>query len=477
VILSFNPTNGGQVKEVYVGPDEALSSQRPDPEPPIPEPILEKWQKIVDLMAEMLDVPAGLIMRILGEDIHVFVSSRTGGNPYHPGDHEHFWGSGLYCETVVTKNHELLVPNALIDEVWKNNPDVKLNMISYLGYPICWPDGKPFGTICILDCKTNSYSEKYKRLMVQFRDIVEIHLAIIYTEAKRREELERLVEERTASLQVAVAEQIEANNRVLSEMSQRKNTEESLRKAQDDLARISRVTTMGELAATIAHEVNQPLAGILTNGTASLRWLAGIESGSPNLEEARQAVERIIRDGKRAGDVILRLRNFFKASGGEKTSLNINEVVEGIVMLVRYELERNHVLLRMDLSERLPAIHGDAVQLQQVLLNLILNAADALAGVVDRPKELTIVTRLQSAGVRVEVKDNGVGVELEKLEAIFQPFYTTKTKGMGLGLSISRSIIKSHGGQLIAQPNHGPGTTFYFTLSKGNTPEPQMNAD
>ena len=454
------------MKEVLAGRDEALSSPGRHPELPIPDPILDKWQTIVDLMAEMLDVPAGLIMRILGEEIHVFVSSRTERNPYHPGEHEHFWGSGLYCETVVTRQLELLVPNALLDEVWKNNPDVKLNMISYLGYPIRWPDGAPFGTICVLDSKTNSYSERYKRLMVQFRDIVEIHLEIIYTEAKRREELERLVEERTASLQVAVAQQIEANKRVLSETSQRKKTEESLRKAQDDLARISRITTMGELAATIAHEVNQPLAGILTNGNASLRWLAGIESTSPNLEEARQAVERMMRDGKRADDVIMRLRNFFKASGGEKTSLNLNEVVEGIVMLVRNELERNRVPLRMDLSERLPAVHGDAVQLQQVLLNLILNAADALAGVVDRPRELTIVTRPQSAGVRVEVIDNGVGIETEKLESIFQPFYTTKANGMGLGLSISRSIINNHGGWLAAQPNHGPGTTFWFTLAE-----------
>jgi signal transduction histidine kinase len=456
--------NGGSVKEVSPCWNEALLSPSDHLEPPIPDPILERWQEIVNLMAEMLAVPAGLIMRILGEDIHVFVSSTTEGNPYHPGDSEHFRGSGLYCETVVTKNHELLVPNALFDEAWRNNPDVKLNMISYLGYPIRWPDGNPFGTICVLDCKTNSYSEKYKRLVRQLRDIVETHLEIVYTEAKRREELERLVDERTASLQVAVAQQIEANDRVLSEISQRKKTEESLRKAQDDLARISRITTMGELAATIAHEVNQPLSGILTNGNACLRWLAGIESSSQNLEEARQAVERMIRDGKRAGDVILRLRNFFNASGGEKTSLSINEVVEGILMLVRHELERNHILFRTDLATRVPIVQGDSVQLQQVLLNLIVNAADALADVVDRSRELTIVTRPESEGVRVEVRDNGVGIEKEKLESIFQPFYTTKAAGMGLGLSISRSIIKSHGGQLIAQPNNGPGTTFYFTL-------------
>jgi signal transduction histidine kinase len=453
------------VKEVSPNRNEVLLSPGHHPESPIPDPILEEWQKIVNLMAEMLDVPAGLIMRILGEEIQVCVSSSTEGNPYHPGDCEHFWGSGLYCETVVTQNHELLVPNALFDEVWRNNPDVKLNMISYLGYPIRWPDGNPFGTICVLDCKTNSYSEKYKRLVAQFRDIVEIHLEIIYREAKRREELEHLVDERTASLQVAVAQQIEANHRVLSEMNKRKQTEESLRNAQNDLARISRITTMGELAATIAHEVNQPLSGILTNGDACLRWLAGAESSSPNLEEARNAVERMIRDGKRAGDVILRLRNFSKASGAQKTSLKINEVVEGIVMLVRHELERNHVLLRTELSERLPTVHGDSVQLQQVLLNLISNAADALADVVDRPRELTVVTCPESGGVRVEVKDNGVGIEKEKLESIFQWFYTTKTNGMGLGLSISRSIIGNHGGRLIAQPHTGPGTTFCFTLT------------
>ena len=453
------------MKGVSPTPTEASLSQSHDPEPPIPDPILEKWQKIVNLMAEMLDVPAGLIMRILGPDIHVFVSSKTKGNPYHPGDHEHFWGSGLYCETVVNKNHELLVPNALLDEAWKNNPDVKLNMISYLGYPIRWPDGKPFGTICVLDCKTNSYSEKYKGLITHFRDIAETHLEIIYTEAKRREELEHLVDERTASLRVAVAQQIEANERVLAEISERKKTEESLRKAQDDLARISRITTMGELAATIAHEVSQPLLGVMTNGNACLRWLKGTESGSQNLEEARQAVERMIRDGKRATDVILRLRNFFKASGAERTWLKINEVVEGIVILVRHELERNRVLITTDFSEQLPSVQGDSVQLQQVLLNLILNAADALTEVVDRPREITIVTRPASGGVRVEVKDNGAGIEKEKLESIFQPFYTTKTNGMGLGLSISRSIIKNHGGQLFAQPNIGPGATFCFTLS------------
>jgi signal transduction histidine kinase len=288
------------MKEVDPYHNGALLAQGHHPEPTIPEPILEKWQKIVNLMAEMVDVPAGMIMRIRGEDLQVFVASSTEGNPFHSGDAQRLCGTGLYCEAVVTKNHEMLVPNALFDEEWRNSAGVKLDLISYLGYPIRWPDGKTFGTLCVMDCKTNSYSERYKRLMTHFRDVIEVHLEVIYTEAVRREELERLVDERTASLQVAVAQQSEANHRVLVEMSQRKKTEESLRKAQDDLARISRITTMGELAATIAHEVNQPLSGILTNGKACLRWLATVESKPLALEEVRQAVERMIRDGKRA---------------------------------------------------------------------------------------------------------------------------------------------------------------------------------
>jgi GAF domain-containing protein len=191
------------MKEVAPDRNKALLVQGHHPEPTIPEPILEKWQEIVNLMAEMVEVPAGVIMRILGEDLQVFVSSSTEANPLHSGDSERLCGSGLYCEAVVTKNRELLVPNALLDEEWRNSAGVKLKLISYLGYPIRWPDGKPFGTLCVFDCKTNSYSEKYKRLMTQFRDVIEIHLEVIYTGAVRQEELEHLVDERTASLQVA----------------------------------------------------------------------------------------------------------------------------------------------------------------------------------------------------------------------------------------------------------------------------------
>lgn len=146
----------------------------------IPEITLDKWQSIVDIMAEMLDISAALIMRLVESDIEVFVSSRSESNPYNPGDAEHFIGSGLYCEAVINKNDKLLIPNALTDEKWKNNPDIKLNMISYLGYPIILPNGQSFGTICVLDNKENSYSETCEKLIVNFRDIIQDHLELLY---------------------------------------------------------------------------------------------------------------------------------------------------------------------------------------------------------------------------------------------------------------------------------------------------------
>jgi hypothetical protein len=141
---------------------------------------LNKWQNIVDIIAKLIGIPSALIMRLVKSDIEVFVSSRSDGNPYHPGDHEHFLGSGLYCETVINTNDKLLIPNALTDEKWEKNPDIKLNMISYLGYPILLPDGKPFGTICVLDNKENAYSETYESLIMNFREIIQSQLGLIY---------------------------------------------------------------------------------------------------------------------------------------------------------------------------------------------------------------------------------------------------------------------------------------------------------
>ena len=162
------------------------------PQVEISDDTLNRWQKIIDIMAELIGVPAALVMRLVESDIEVFISSQSDGNPYHPGDHEHFLGSGLYCETVINTNDKLLIPNALADEKWKNNPDIKLNMISYLGFPILQPDGEPFGTICVLDNKENPYSETYENLIINFREIIQSQLELIYMNAVLGEKNKKL---------------------------------------------------------------------------------------------------------------------------------------------------------------------------------------------------------------------------------------------------------------------------------------------
>jgi signal transduction histidine kinase len=261
-----------------------------------------------------------------------------------------------------------------------------------------------------------------------------------------------------------ISRQLDANEKLLIEVAERKRAEESLRKAQDDLARVSRATSMGELAASIAHEVNQPLSGIVINGNACMRWLSHVEGKSPHLDEARQAIARIIRDGKRAGDVILRLRNFFKKADGEKIKLCLSGIVEEVVVLVRHDLERKKVTLRTELDRQIPHVLADPVQIQQVVLNLILNGADSMAAVEGRPRDLIIRTGTEGKSGYLEVKDSGSGIEKEDLERIFQPFYTTKQGGMGMGLSISRSILEKHNGKLSAKANRGPGMSFRFTI-------------
>jgi predicted ATPase/signal transduction histidine kinase len=253
------------------------------------------------------------------------------------------------------------------------------------------------------------------------------------------------------------------------EISERKRAEKelreseaSLREAQTELAHVTRVTTMGELAASIAHEVNQPLAGIVTNGNASLRWLAG---PSPDLDEAREAIQRIIRDGSRAGQVVARIRALSQKTRAARESLNINEAIEEIVVLIGAELQRNQIGLRMDLAADLPFVVGDRVQLQQVVMNLILNAVEAMRSSVEKERNLFIKTEAGESGeIRVALQDSGVGLDPKTQEQIFDAFYTTKPGGLGMGLAISRSIVENHGGRLWAAPNQGAGSTFYFTL-------------
>ena len=256
------------------------------------------------------------------------------------------------------------------------------------------------------------------------------------------------------------------NEELRKEILERKSAEEALRKAQADLAHVTRVMTLAELTASIAHEVNQPLAGVVTNGNASLRWLA---RDPPDLEEARECLRRIIRDGNRAGDVIARLRALVKKSAPSKAPLDLSDIIHEVLAMIDPEARRHRVAVRTDLAAGLPPVRGDRVQVQQVLLNLVMNAIDAMQAVAERPRALLIRAQPHAAGhVLVAVRDSGSGLDPQNLARLFEPFYTTKTEGMGLGLSISRTIIEVHGGRLWATPNDGPGATFQFTLPVGS---------
>src|SRR5215475_5185740 len=249
-----------------------------------------------------------------------------------------------------------------------------------------------------------------------------------------------------------------------ADIEDRKRAEEILRKSQAELAHVARVITMGELAASIAHEVNQPLSAIVNNGGACLRWLASKE---PNLDEASEAARRIIRDGNRAGEVITRIRALLRKTDTEKSRLDINQTIREVVTLTRNEAAGKGVSLRMELAAGLPPVLGDRVQLQQVILNLIIHGIEATAPAPGGPRELLISSRQhESDNVLVAVRDSGVGLDGQDLEKIFDAFYTTKSKGLGMGLAISRSIIEDHGGRLWAAPNDGPGATFQFNLLK-----------
>jgi signal transduction histidine kinase len=249
---------------------------------------------------------------------------------------------------------------------------------------------------------------------------------------------------------------------------ERKRAEEALREAQATLAHVSRVTTMGELTASIAHELNQPLTGVVANGEACLRWLAGTP---PNLEEARQSVMRIIRDGRRAADVIARIRALLRKAGTEMVPMNINDAIQEVVALIQAEVRKNRVKLRIDLDPNLPPVIGDRVQLQQVVLNLLINAIEAMMSVDGDHRKLRVISRChEPATVLVAVRDSGLGIGQQSIEEMSQAFFTTKPHGMGMGLSISRSIIRSHGGRLWVEPNADCGATFQFTLPVGGVP-------
>jgi len=237
---------------------------------------------------------------------------------------------------------------------------------------------------------------------------------------------------------------------------------ETLRKTQTDLAHVTRVTTLGELTASIAHEVNQPLAAVVSSGDACVNWLAATP---PNIEKAQECARQIVRDGFRAGEIVARIRMLTKKAAPVKAPVDLNEAIQEVLAIMTLEAHRHQVAMRTELAAGLPTVEGDRVQLQQVLLNLVMNGIEAMQPVADRPRELIVQSRKEASGlIGVAVSDTGIGLDPQSMARLFETFYTTKPDGLGMGLSICRSIIEAHGGRLWVTANLPRGAVFQFRL-------------
>ncbi len=379
---------------------------------PIPEDLIQQWQKIVDNVAEIFDVPTGLIMRVHPDTIEVFISSKTHGNPYHVGDSDKL--HGLYCETVIKTQDHLLVTNALADPKWDHNPDIKLNMISYLGFPVNWPDGKNFGTICVLDSKPNPYSEKFVRLLKHFKEYLEADLALIHKNIK----LEYLI---------------------------RKNQ---------------------EFYGILTHDLRNPLSAIIFSTNIVREYHDQLAEFGLN-----EIFDIIMSSSVYMKKLIDDLLNHDAVEGGylplSLQSVDYNEFIREI-------FARNQIIASiygLHLSQQLPPqtnfIQIDSLRISQVLDNIILNALQF------SPKGsiIQLLVETHKDFLRTSVIDEGPGISEDKIEVIFHPIKqdsfskeNPELKTTGLGLMIVKKIVDLHHGDIQMKNNPEKGTTVSFTL-------------
>jgi PAS domain S-box-containing protein len=517
----------------------------------IPSDVLRKWQRIVDLLANIVRVPSAVVCKLEPPDdtsYRIVANSNSEGNPFRM-DQTFSMDIGTFCETVIKNREPLLVANALEDDQWRSAPEIQVGMISYLGFPVLWPDGRVFGTICVLDDKTNRYSDLYQELLMHCRDVLQgdldtllrlgneleeqrAHLselfarvpeAVVMVDRDSRmtrvnpaftkifgytaeeaigqrindlitpddlhEEVESLTYRMVETGNVFAVETVRRHKngtrvpvslicvplsgsgsgntgyviyRDITETKRLQDEQGRYHELQLELAHANRIATIGQLSASIAHELNQPLTGIITNCSTGLRMLA---SDPPNLDGVREAMRRTMRDGNRASDVTTRLRALFNKTAPASESVDLNEATREVIALSLGEIQNSRVMVRSELADDLQCVMADRVQLQQVVLNLLRNALDAMNTVYDRPRDLLIRTeRAEGDSVRLSVTDAGVGFDPQTIDKLFEAFYSTKDDGMGVGLSVSRSIIEHHQGRLWAVLNDGPGATFSFSV-------------
>ena len=521
------------------------------PELAIPPDVLRKWQRIVDLLANIVRVPSAVVCKLEPPDdtcYSIVANCTSKGNPFRMGE-TFAMDIGTFCETVIKSREPLLVANALEDDQWTSAPEIQVGMVSYLGFPVVWPDGRMFGTICVLDDRANRYSDLYQELLLHCRDVLQgdlqtlvrlsdeleeqrTHLSELFARVPEavvmvnrdfqitrvnpafttifgytadeaigqrttdlmtpddlQEEVESFMYRLVRTREVFAVETVgrhkngarvpvslmcvpvSSNSSVTSgyviyrDMTETKRLQDEQRRYHDielELAHANRIATIGQLSASITHELNQPLTGIITNCGTCLRMLT---SDPLNLDGAREAVRRTTRDGHRASEVITRLRALFDKKAPASEPVDLNEAAREVIALSLGELQNSRVIVRTDLADDLPCVAADRVQIQQVILNLLRNALDAMNTVDDRPRDLLIRTeREEGDWVRLSVKDAGVGFDPQTLSKLFDAFYSTKNDGMGVGLSVSRSIIENHQGRLWAVLNDGPGATFSLSV-------------
>lgn len=372
----------------------------------IPEEIIEKWQKIVDIMADVIDVPAGLIMKVEPPQIEVFRSSNSEQNPYEAGDTENL--AGLYCEEVIESKDELLVPNARKDEKWEDNPDVELGMISYLGFPLEWPDGDVFGTICVLDSEENRYSEKYEDLMRQFRKLVESHLELVY----QRNKLERQIRER---------EKAEEREEFLHSL--------------------------------LRHDLRNKLQ--IVRGYLELM---GEYDLSEELEDYVSQAEKGIREG---ADIIEKVRSLRKAQDEEVKEVEIDSAIHDAVDQIENLAKEEGIDIDMECPEM--GCKGMAGSLlNQVFLNIIENAVQHSDG-----SEVRIRGRIDEDEIKCVIEDDGKGIPDEKKEKIFEKGYTTDDeRGTGLGVFLVERLLSVYGGNIEVKDSELGGARFDVYLRK-----------
>lgn len=521
------------------------------PEIEISSDIVQNWQRIVDLLAKIVQVPSAVVTKLEPPDCsyyRIVTSSHSEGNPFSI-EETFSMDIGTFCETVMKSREPLLVPNALEDDQWTQAPEIQVGMISYLGFPILWPDGHMFGTICVLDDKTNQYSDIYQELLSHCRDVLQgdlhtlvrlnnelehqksqlselferIQEAVVMVDRDSRitrvnpeftkifgytaeeavgqgiaeliapddlkDEVEGFVYRMVHAEDVFAVETVRKRKNgtrvpvslmcvpvsfsgdgiagyvIYRDITETKRLQDEQRRYQEiqlKFEQANRIATLGLLSASIAHELNQPLTGIITNCGVCLRMLTSVP---PNLDGTREAVRRTMRDGNRASEVIVRLRALFIDKAPASEPVELGEATREMITLSLAELESSRVNVQTDLTDDPLYVNADRVQLQQVILNLLRNAVDAMTAVDDRPRELLVRTeRVDGDCVRLSVKDTGVGFDCHTAEKLFEAFYSTKKDGMGVGLAVSRSIIESHQGRLSAALNDGPGATFSFSV-------------